>query len=104
MIKLIRDRIPEIAAARGHGLAIHTAAPAEAAELLLEKLHEEVDEVAGADEPRELLDELADVLEVVHTLGAMTGWTPDDIEAARLRKREVRGGFDRRIILTLPDA
>jgi hypothetical protein len=34
----------------------------------------------------------------------MTGWTPDDIEAARLRKREVRGGFDRRIVLTLPDA
>ncbi|MFI5831028.1 nucleoside triphosphate pyrophosphohydrolase [Streptomyces sp. NPDC051578] len=98
--KLIRDRIPEIAAARGHDLAVHTASPTEAAELLLEKLHEEADEVAAADEPRELLDELADVLEVVHALAAMTGWTPEDIEAARLRKYAERGGFDRRLVLT----
>ncbi|MFD5508975.1 hypothetical protein ACFWIB_14530 [Streptomyces sp. NPDC127051] len=101
--KLIRDRIPEIAAARGQTLAIHTASGAETAELLIEKLHEEADEVACADEPGELLYELADVLEVVHTLGDLCGWTPDDIEAARVRKRAERGGFDWRLVLTTAD-
>ncbi|MFJ8208152.1 hypothetical protein [Streptomyces sp. NPDC096033] len=102
--KLIRDRIPEIAAARGDQLAIHTVTPAEAAELLVEKLAEEAAEVASADGPGELLEELADVLEVVHALGDMCGWTPADIEAARVRKRAERGGFDWRLVLTFEES
>ncbi|MFD4912805.1 hypothetical protein ACFWNR_06235 [Streptomyces virginiae] len=100
--KLIRDRIPEIAAARGQQLAVHVASLSETAELLVEKLAEEAAEVAAADSREDLLDELADVVEVVRALAAAACWTPEDLEAARLRKHAERGGFDRRLVLTSP--
>jgi predicted house-cleaning noncanonical NTP pyrophosphatase (MazG superfamily) len=103
VIKLIRDRIPEIAAARGQLLQVHRAPSSEMAMRLLEKLHEEALDVCAAGYTEGLLDELADVLEVVHAITRYSGWTLDDLEAARLRKRAARGGFDRRIVLTTAD-
>ncbi|MER7507032.1 nucleoside triphosphate pyrophosphohydrolase [Streptomyces lavendulae] len=101
--KLIRDRIPEIAAARGQQLQVHVASLSETAELLVEKLAEEAAEVAAADTREDLLDELADVVEVVHALARICGWTPYDVGAARVRKHQERGGFDRRLVLTTTD-
>ncbi|MFJ3839428.1 MazG nucleotide pyrophosphohydrolase domain-containing protein [Streptomyces sp. NPDC090054] len=101
--KLVRDRIPEIAAANGQQLEIHTASLSEAAELLVEKLAEEAAEVAVAGTREDLLDELADVLEVVHSLADAAGWSPEDVEAARVGKRAARGGFDWRLVLTTSD-
>lgn len=99
--KLIRDRIPEIAAARGQQLQVHTAGTNEMVSLLLDKLDEEALEVSEAASDEELLDELADVLEVVHALTRLNGWTLDDLEAARIRKHRERGGFDRQLVLTV---
>ncbi|MEW2415336.1 nucleoside triphosphate pyrophosphohydrolase [Streptomyces sp. NPDC046866] len=102
--KLIRDRIPEIAAARGQQLDIRVAGSAEAAELLVDKLEEEALEVAAADDRDNLLDELADVLEVLHALTRICGWSIDDLEQARRRKHTERGGFDRRLVLTAEES
>lgn len=103
IIKLIRDRIPEIAAASGQQLQVHTAGINEMAVLLLEKLDEEVLEASEAASDEEFLGELADVLEVLHAITRFNGWTLGDLEAARLRKRDERGGFDRRLVLTTGD-
>jgi predicted house-cleaning noncanonical NTP pyrophosphatase (MazG superfamily) len=102
--KLIRDRIPEIAAARGQQLTVHVAGTNEMTGLLYEKLDEEALEVSEVASDEELLEELADVLEVLHALTRFHGWTLDDLEAARIRKHQERGGFDRRLVLTMPAA
>ncbi|MCX4543818.1 nucleoside triphosphate pyrophosphohydrolase [Streptomyces sp. NBC_01565] len=102
--KLIRDLIPEIAAANGQQLRIHTAGTNEMTGLLLKKLGEETHEVSDAASDEDFLEELADVLEVLHAITRFNGWTLDDLEAARLRKRLERGGFDRQLVLTTVDA
>ena len=62
--KLIRDRIPALAAAQGRRLSLRTAEPTEMARLLGLKLVEEMHEVLGAigtGRTPEVLDELADL-------------------------------------------
>jgi predicted house-cleaning noncanonical NTP pyrophosphatase (MazG superfamily) len=68
-MKLIRDRIPEIAAANGSPMKTRKARPDELLRLLKEKLMEESAELyrtmeGSADEA----EEMADVLEVVNCL------------------------------------
>lgn len=97
-MKLIRDHIPTIAAHHGQHLTTHTADPTELPDLLRAKLREEADEAADADDTH-LLEELADVLEVVCALTHATGHTLDDLEQARAEKAATRGGFTRRLVL-----
>ncbi|MFK0140673.1 nucleoside triphosphate pyrophosphohydrolase [Streptomyces murinus] len=100
-VKLIRDRIPMIAAGHGQRLDTRTAEPGEVPVLLRAKVLEEAHEVAVAD-PEDLLEELADVLEAVHALTLAAGHTLDDLEAARALKAEVRGGFTLGLVLEQP--
>ena len=45
------------------------------------------------------LEELADLLEVLYAAAIARGYTIDELEALRLKKREKRGGFDKKILL-----
>lgn len=94
--KLIRDRLPEIM--RGQGLAVFDSRLDDAAYVaaLKDKLVEEAREAQAAG-PDEMVWELADVLEVVRALAAAQGLDMDAVEAARLAKRNERGGFDERV-------
>lgn len=96
--KLIRDLIPHIAASRGQHLDIRVAEPSELAGLLRDKLREETEEAVTA-EPAELLDELADVLEVAHALARAAGHSLADLDRARAVKAVERGGFTRGLVL-----
>lgn len=94
--KLIRDGLPEIM--RRQGLRVFARAldgPEYVAELK-KKLLEEAAEAAGADADS-LIEELADVLEVVIALAQASGADLADLEARRLVKRAERGGFEGRI-------
>jgi predicted house-cleaning noncanonical NTP pyrophosphatase (MazG superfamily) len=94
--KLVRNKIPLII--ESHGETMEVRKITDDKEYLIElcrKLIEEAQEVA--DDPS--LEELADTLEVVYSVGAVLGYTPRAIEAARLRKQQERGGFDDRIYL-----
>ena len=93
-MKLVRDRIPELA---GQPAAFGQADPAEFALLLRAKLLEEAAEAATAT-PAELLDELGDVLQVLYTLAQLAGLEPAAIECARARKTHTTGAFTRRVI------
>lgn len=99
--KLIRDHIPKIAAGHGRHLTVRTATAEELPALLRTKLTEETAEVIGAD-PGGLLDELADVTEVVHALGALYGHTVADIERARASKAAAHGRFECGLVMKLP--
>ena len=56
-MKLVRDRIPELAGANGRPAGFHQADPAEFGRRLRAKLVEEAQEAATANGPAELLDE-----------------------------------------------
>lgn len=92
--KLVRDRIPQIIRSRGGIPDVREADPQEYYKLLRDKLKEEVDEFLASDDP----EELADILEVVHTLGADLGVDAVGLEELRAGKAAERGGFGKRIV------
>ena len=101
--KLIRDRIPEIMDRAGVAYEIDTLDDAAYLAALRAKLVEEAQEAAEAPGAAELTKELGDVLEVVAALTAAAGLDADAIETVRARRREERGGFERRIRLIRTD-
>lgn len=64
--------------------------------LLLLKLHEEIEEIAGAATDPE---EYADLLEALLELARMNRVSWTSIEQALLKKREERGGFRRGMVM-----
>ena len=95
-MKLVRDRIPELAGAGQPG-TFSQATEAEYGQLLRAKLLEEASEAATAS-PDGLLEELGDVLQVLYALASQAGWSPAEIECARARKARTRGAFTRRVV------
>lgn len=94
--KLVRDKIPEIIRANDEEPKTHKIEDdKDYLEALIAKDAEESAELA-ADL---CLEELADKLEVLYAIGKTVGFSPEDIEAARLKKRQERGGFEGRIFL-----
>jgi predicted house-cleaning noncanonical NTP pyrophosphatase (MazG superfamily) len=95
--KLIRDRLPEIMRSQGLAVFEHRLALDDFKSELKLKLVEEASEAASCSSSMELVEELADVLEVLMALAKASGITLPDVEAMRLKKRVERGGFEGRI-------
>lgn len=94
--KLVRDKIPQIIRDNGDTPTVRIIEDDnEYLAALTEKLVEEAREVQEAP----VLDELADTLEVLYATGKALGYTPEDIEKARLKKADERGGFDDKVFL-----
>ena len=91
--KLVRDNIPEILDAKGVSYEKRVADEEEYKVELLRKLNEEISEFSTDGD----VEELADVLEVIEALKKLPEY--ENVEEIRLRKRQKRGGFDKRIIL-----
>lgn len=94
--KLVRDKIPAICRANG---AIPKTRILEDGKAYLKALTAKLIEEATEVEDDPSLGELADTLEVLQTIGRELGYTPKQIETARIKKAEERGGFDDRIFL-----
>lgn len=93
--KLVRDRIPELIEDHQESCVTHEATHEEYRQALRAKLVEEVTEFLES----ETLDELADILEVIHSLSALSGVTREKLLGRQREKRDKRGGFDQKIIL-----
>lgn len=89
--KLVRDRIPEIIESTGSTCKIGTLDDGEYIRALDEKLREDLADGS--------IEELADLLEVVHASAIARGYTLDEFEAVRSRKAQERGKFEKRIWL-----
>jgi predicted house-cleaning noncanonical NTP pyrophosphatase (MazG superfamily) len=100
MRKLVRDRVPEIIRAKGEVPIVYHAEPDEYRQRLRDKLVEEVDEflAEGEAEREAALEELADVLEVVHALAVELGSSAEELEQIRSTKAAERGAFADRVI------
>lgn len=97
--KLVRDRIPEIIRASGRKASVRTASAEEVRTYLVRKVAEEATELA--ENPS--LEELADLLEVLHALAREMNVDLGQLEQVRLKKREARGGFEQRVVLLETD-
>jgi predicted house-cleaning noncanonical NTP pyrophosphatase (MazG superfamily) len=93
--KLVRDKIPEIIEEDGKVPEIHIADDDEYTERLVEKLEEEVAEFLESRE----IEELADILEVIHALRKDRGVTVEELQEKREQKAEQRGRFDEGVVL-----
>ncbi len=97
--KIVRDKVPEIIAAKGGKPESRVLAPDDFARLMRDKLVEESREVVGAQTYDALVSELADVAEVLITLQQVHGITDETLDAVRAAKAAERGGFAGRIFL-----
>lgn len=97
--KLIRDKIVDIIEKDGKKAIVSTLNDEQYKIELLKKLLEEANEVANSSNSNEMLEELADVLEVVRYLAKINGKELNDIVAIADEKKEKREGFDDKVFL-----
>lgn len=94
--KLVRDQIIDIIKQNGDTAKFRVLD--NDAEYVAALLAKDVEE--GLELAEDLnLGEFADKIEVLYALAKTQGFSPEQIEKARLQKRTERGGFDERIFL-----
>ena len=93
--KLIRDKIPEIIKHSGKEPITDMIPEDELPGALDRKLMEEMQEYLESRS----VEEMADILEVLHGIANNMGISWDEVESARVRKRDERGGFEKGIRL-----
>jgi len=96
--KLVRDKIPEIIKDNGDIPYTRTLRGEAYKAALKDKLIEEAREVVEADNEK-LIDELADVQEVIQALISECNFDTQAVNEMQKRKREDRGGFTDGIFL-----
>lgn len=97
--KLVRDNIPNIIKNNGEESIIRILDDAEYRKELYKKLLEECNEVINSKNKEELLEELADVLEVIRSIAKLENNELDDVIEISDQKKLKRGGFEKRIFL-----
>ncbi|MFS0840295.1 phosphoribosyl-ATP pyrophosphohydrolase [Paenibacillus sp. 1P03SA] len=97
--KLVRDRIPAIIRENGQSCRTRVLGEREYGLELRRKLGEEWNEYLEAGDDAHAVEELADLLELLHALADVHGTSPEELEAVRRRKADKRGGFRDRIYL-----
>lgn len=90
--KLVRDNIPEILDKKNIPYSMHIADNIEFKKELIIKLQEEINEFI-LDES---VGELADIIEVIESIKTLPEFC--SVKEIRLKKKEEKGGFEKRII------
>lgn len=97
--KLIRDRIPEIVKSKWEQISIFIANQEEFKIKLFEKLIEESKEVIEAKTKSEIIEEIADLYEVIDSILENEKIDKEDVLNMQKTKRELRWGFNKKILL-----
>jgi len=97
--KLVRDEVPGLIQRGGERVVTRRASASELLELLKRKVVEEVLELNAAEDDQDLLDEAADVFEVLRAIAAVMGYEADEILERADVKRSERGGFGAGVVL-----
>lgn len=96
--KLVRDNIPDIIASEGRMCKTEIMTDADYKQALRDKIVEEGEEIRTADD-NDLINEIADLYEVIDALIAMYGLSEADIRDRQAQRRKSRGRFEKRIKL-----
>ncbi|MFH1451319.1 MAG: nucleoside triphosphate pyrophosphohydrolase [bacterium] len=97
--KLIRDKIPEIIKKKGAVPEVSCLSDANFIKELKKKLIEEAQEVQGAKNKKDLLNEIVDVLEILMNIAKIKKFNWKNIENKRKIKKLERGGFNKKLFL-----
>ncbi|MEK5432204.1 nucleoside triphosphate pyrophosphohydrolase [Lysinibacillus sp. FSL R7-0073] len=97
--KLIRDNILVIMDAKGVNYRARTLEPNELLMEVKAKMLEEAREFHEAITVQDEVEELVDILELVHTAISALGVSYEELEAFRIQKKIERGGFEKGIYL-----
>ena len=101
--KLWRDKAPELMRAMGSIVHIIQLNDVQYKEQLNIKLREEVEEVCFAGDTKKLIEELADVLEVIDAICALQKISLEDVRVMQQEKRDKKGGFYERAFVTIAE-
>lgn len=101
--KLWRDKTPELMRTMGSIIHVTQLDNAEYEQQLKIKLQEEVGEICAAQTHKNLIEELADVCEVIDALCALHKIAREDIRACQKEKRDERGSFYERAFVTIAE-
>ncbi|KOS68959.1 phosphoribosyl-ATP pyrophosphohydrolase [Lysinibacillus contaminans] len=91
--KLVRDRIPHIVEESGKTCTTRILAPSEHLGEIKNKMQEEMLEFQQAANEMDAIEELADILELMHAALEVYGFSYEELEAVRHHKKDKRGGF-----------
>ncbi|MCM3093044.1 MULTISPECIES: nucleoside triphosphate pyrophosphohydrolase [unclassified Cytobacillus] len=97
--KLVRDQIPEIIEKTGKKFSTRILDDNEYIKELKKKGFEELQEYVETNNNEDAIEELADVLEIIHALAEYHGASIEEVEEVRKQKAEKRGGFKEKIFL-----
>tara|TARA_B100000378_G_C17972890_1_gene387752 strand:+ start:262 stop:594 length:333 start_codon:yes stop_codon:yes gene_type:complete len=97
--KLVRDNIPKILAAKQIEYSAISLETPEYKAALIDKLLEEACEVKNASDMKEMVEELADLQEVLLAIYRVFELDQVEITEATERKRKEKGAFSERIYL-----
>lgn len=97
--KLVRDKIPMIIVADGHECIVQSLDLETYREELKKKLVEESKEASESRDVDALIEELADIMEVIYALRDAYGRSAEDLEIVRMERCSSRGGFENRLFL-----
>ncbi|ASN03888.1 nucleoside triphosphate pyrophosphohydrolase [Virgibacillus necropolis] len=98
--KLIRDKIPAIIKMTGKNANTTILSDDDYVKELKKKTKEELQEYLEADNDQDALEELADLLELIHSLATVHGSGIKEVEKIREQKADQRGGFKEKVFLT----
>lgn len=93
--KLVRDGIPDIIRESGRKCTTRVLNDEEYKKELMNKLYEEIEEFNETKKE----EELADILEVLNAIADMMDYEMMHLDYLRMKKKEKRGGFEKRIML-----
>lgn len=102
--KLVRDRIPDLISELGNTVTVETLDHSTHIAELKKKLKEEACEVGSAKSREELIEEIADVKEVLDALVRKLSIHSQEIEDVKKKKSIKNGGFERGLFLKTVEA
>ncbi|XKE94429.1 nucleoside triphosphate pyrophosphohydrolase [Metaplanococcus flavidus] len=97
--KLVRDNIPQVIEKTNKQFSTRVLSKEEYMIEVKKKMNEELEEYQEATTNEEAVEELADILELIHAAAKIHGATIEQLEEVRRAKAEKRGGFEKRIFL-----
>ena len=97
--KLVRDIILEVIEAKGLSYHARILEPSELVKAIKAKMIEEATEFYEAQHKEDSVEELADILELIHMAIGVLGVSFEELEATRVHKKKARGGFEKGIYL-----
>lgn len=97
--KLVRDNIPEIIRQNGEKPTVRALGVKEFKSEIRKKFVEEVAELVHAEGRQNILEELADIQEVLTTFYEIENISCSEVTKVAKAKRKLRGSFSKRLFL-----